>query len=91
MACERKKPQYIDQNERLKQVSLLLTSHELRRPVASMLGLINVMDRENFFNPDNKEIIGHLLTVGKEIDEVIRLIIDKSFINELLKNKYQSP
>jgi signal transduction histidine kinase len=80
----------IDQNERLRHIASL-TSHELRRPVASMLGLINIMDRVNFFNPDNKEIIGHLLTVGKEIDEVIRLIIDKSFINELLKNKYQSP
>jgi PAS domain S-box-containing protein len=80
----------IDQNERLRHIASL-TSHELRRPVASMLGLINIMDRENFFNPDNKEIIGHLLTVGKEIDEVIRLIIDKSFINDLLKNKYQLP
>lgn len=79
----------IDQNERLRHIASL-TSHELRRPVASMLGLINIMDRENFFNPDNKEIIGHLLTVGKDIDEVIRLIMGKSFINDLLKNKYQS-
>ncbi len=80
----------IDQNERLRHIASL-TSHELRRPVASMLGLINIMDRENFFNPDNKEIIGHLLTVGNEIDEVIRLIIDKSFINDLLKNNFQLP
>lgn len=69
----------IDQNERLRHIASL-TSHELRRPVASMLGLINIMDRNNFFNPDNKEIIEHMLTVGNEIDEVIRLIIDKTFI-----------
>lgn len=80
----------IDQNERLRNIASL-TSHELRRPVASMLGLINIMDRENFFNPDNKEVIEHLLTVGNEIDEVIRLIIDKTFMDGPTKNKYQSP
>jgi signal transduction histidine kinase len=67
-----------------------LTSHELRRPVASMLGLINIMDRENFFNPDNREIIEHLLTVSNEIDEVIRLIVDKTFI-DTLSIKHLSP
>jgi PAS domain S-box-containing protein len=81
----------IDQNERLRHIASL-TSHELRRPVASMLGLIAIMDRTNFFNPDNKEIIEHLLTVGNEIDEVIRLIVDKTFmgIGES-PDKYQSP
>jgi PAS domain S-box-containing protein len=79
----------IDQNERLRNIASL-TSHELRRPVASMLGLINIMDRSNFFNPDNKEIIEHLLTVGNEIDEVIRLIVDKTFTDDL-PSKYQVP
>ena len=80
----------IDQNERLRHIASL-TSHELRRPVASMLGLINIMDRENFYNPDNKEVIEHLLTVGNEIDEVIRLIIDKTFMDDPSKNNYQTP
>ncbi len=81
----------VDQNERLRNIASL-TSHELRRPVASMLGLIAIMDRVNFFNPDNKEIIEHLLTVGNEIDEVIRLIVDKTFIgNEYRPDKYQTP
>jgi PAS domain S-box-containing protein len=79
----------IDQNERLRHIASL-TSHELRRPVASMLGLINIMDRVNFFNPDNKEIIDHLLTVGNEIDEVIRLIVDKTFTGDH-PNKYNAP
>ena len=81
----------IDQNERLRNIASL-TSHELRRPVASMLGLIAIMDRVNFFNPDNKEIIEHLLTVGNEIDEVIRLIVDKTFMGtEHRPDKYQTP
>jgi PAS domain S-box-containing protein len=80
----------VDQNERLRHIASL-TSHELRRPVASMLGLINIMDRGNFFNPDNKEIIEHMLTVGNEIDEVIRLIVDKTYIRNITKDKYQIP
>jgi len=82
----------IDQNDRLRHIASL-TSHELRRPVASLLGLIAIMDRVNFFNPDNKEIIEHLLTVGNEIDEVIRLIVDKTFMGQgdNSPDKYQSP
>lgn len=68
----------INQNERLRHIASI-SSHELRRPVASMLGLINIIDFENFNNPENKEIISHLLTVGQEIDEVIRLIVDNTF------------
>ena len=78
----------VDQNERLRNIASL-TSHELRRPVASMLGLISIMDRQNFFNPDNKEIIEHLLTVGNEIDEVIRLIVDKTFTENVTGRKFQ--
>ncbi len=71
----------IDQNERLRNIASL-SSHELRRPVATMLGLINIIDRENFSNPENIEIINHLLVVGNEIDDVIRLIVNKTFISE---------
>ncbi|MHB8205867.1 PAS domain S-box protein [Mucilaginibacter sp.] len=71
----------IDQNERLRNIASL-SSHELRRPVATMLGLINIIDRENFNNPENMEIINHLQVVGNEIDDVIRLIVNKTFIGE---------
>ncbi len=70
----------IEQNERLKNIASL-SSHELRRPVASMLGLMNIIDKQNFSNPENEQIIEHLFTVSKEIDEVIRLIVNKTFID----------
>ncbi|TFF40112.1 PAS domain-containing protein [Mucilaginibacter psychrotolerans] len=72
----------IAQNERLRNIASL-SSHELRRPVASMLGLINVIDFEDFANPDNKEAIDLLLVVGNEIDEVIRAIVDSTFTGSL--------
>jgi len=71
----------IEQNERLKNIASL-SSHELRRPVASMIGLLNILDRDNFNNPENEQIMDHLFTVTNEIDEVIRLIVNKTFIDE---------
>ncbi len=68
----------IDQNERLRNIASL-SSHEIRRPVASMMGLISIMDKENFFNPENEQIIQHIFTVSAEIDDVIRLIVDNTF------------
>lgn len=79
-----------DQNERLRHIASI-SSHELRRPIASLLGLLNILDVENFDNPDNKEIVKHLQTVGMEIDSVIRLIIDKTFTDDPSEKRYQSP
>ena len=72
----------IDQNERLKHIATL-SSHDLRRPVASMLGLIDIIDKKNFSNPANLEIIEHLFTASVEIDTVIRQIVDKTFTTDL--------
>ena len=80
----------IDQNERLRHIAFI-SSHELRRPVASLLGLMNLIDPENLENPENKEIIEHLLTVGTEIDDVIRLIINKTFADDPSDKRYQLP
>ena len=68
----------LSQNKRMRNIASL-SSHELRRPVASMLGLINIMDRENPNNPENKQIIDYLQIVSTEIDDVIRLIVDHTF------------
>ena len=78
----------VDQNGRLRLIASL-TSHELRRPVASLLGLLNIIDRANIYNPDNLEIMDHLFTVGNEIDEVIRLIINETFTDDLLNEDYK--
>ncbi|MDN3550725.1 PAS domain S-box protein [Mucilaginibacter aquaedulcis] len=70
--------QLLQQNKRINDMASL-SSHELRRPVASMLGLINIMDKENLHNPENKQIMDYLQIVSTEIDEVIRTIVDNAF------------
>ena len=69
----------MQQNERLMKIASL-SSHELRGPVATLMGLIDVLDKENPANPQNSQIHEHMQTVSQELDEVIRLIVNKTFI-----------
>jgi GAF domain-containing protein len=69
------------QNNRLKDIASL-SSHELRRPVATILGLANLFDEENPGNPVNKEVIDHMGATAKELDKVIHLIVDKTVFED---------
>lgn len=51
-------------------------AHEIRRPVASILGLIHLMQLDNTL-PD-QEMIKHLKTMAEELDFVIRRNVSKS-------------
>ncbi len=48
-----------DQTQRLHEIATI-SSHELRRPVATILGLVNLFDRENVDSVLNNEILNHL-------------------------------
>lgn len=66
-----------DQNHRLQEIASI-SSHEIRKPVATILGLINLFDQEQLNNPLNKEIVKHLDTTARELDAVIHTIVEKS-------------
>ena len=66
-----------DQNKRLQEIASI-SSHEIRRPVATILGLVNLFDRKMLDNPMNKEIISHIDATAKELDEVIHTIVEKT-------------
>lgn len=48
-----------------------VTSHNLRRPLANILGLISLFDKNNMNDPFNLEIIDKLQLASKSLDEVI--------------------
>jgi PAS domain S-box-containing protein len=66
-----------DQNRRLQEIASI-SSHEIRRPVATILGLVNLFDQRTLDNPLNKEIINHLDITAKELDAVIHTIVEKT-------------
>ena len=67
-----------DQNKRLQEIASI-SSHNIRRPVATILGLSNLFDRENLENPINRDIMDHLESASIELDEVIHIIVEKTF------------
>jgi light-regulated signal transduction histidine kinase (bacteriophytochrome) len=61
------------QNEQLRDIAWM-QSHLTRQPLATILGLVNILDKKSLTD-DNKKIIGMLEeTVGK-LDQVIRDIV----------------
>jgi signal transduction histidine kinase len=61
----------IRQNEQLQQF-LYITSHNLRGPVATLLGLVDVVDREDGLSAYNRQMVGSTEKTVKKLDTVIR-------------------
>ncbi len=66
-----------DHTKRLQDIASI-SSHNIRRPVATILGLTSLFDTKNMDNPLNKEIMEHLETTAVELDDVIHIIVEKT-------------
>ncbi|MDX2302213.1 MAG: response regulator [Microscillaceae bacterium] len=69
-----------EKNETLKKYAFI-TSHNLRKPLANILGLISLLDLKKFPDPDDADIICNLKISAQELDDVIHET------NHLLKKK----
>lgn len=68
-----------EQNKRLREIAWI-QSHDVRRPVATLLGLIEVL-RMDFFPPEKSQFLDYIRQSAKELDAVIHRIVMKA--NEL--------
>lgn len=66
------------QNDKLREIAHM-QSHNVRRPVASILGLINLFDKRNPANEMNGIVIDKLDVVCKELDQTIHQIVEKTY------------
>jgi signal transduction histidine kinase len=55
----------------------MINAHEIRRPVATILGLLSLFE-DAIECGSNRELIKHLESVTQELDTVIRRVIDKT-------------
>ncbi len=62
--------------EELKKVAHM-SSHSLRRPVASMLGVVEALNKENLGHPDNLPLLGYIEKITREMDVIIHDVADK--------------
>jgi tetratricopeptide (TPR) repeat protein len=63
-------------NEVLEEIAHM-QAHDIRGPVATILGLTKVFDRENIAAPENKTVIDGIATIAEKLDDVIKEIIRK--------------
>ena len=77
----------LGQNEKLYEIAFL-QSHQVRAPIVRLLGLINLINYEEFNDPENKEIIHALKDSTVNFDEIIREIINKT--NDLYQLKQEN-
>jgi signal transduction histidine kinase/tetratricopeptide (TPR) repeat protein len=77
-----------NQNQNLQQFSYI-TSHNLRAPVARILGLVNIFNRDNPADPFNQELLSHLYTAAQTLDEVIKDLTNVLSINKTVAVREQ--
>jgi len=65
------------QNERLSNIAWL-ASHKVRGPVASILGLSKLFNRDNYVDPDNAKIIEGIYASANELDLIIKELVAKA-------------
>jgi PAS domain S-box-containing protein len=64
-------------NEKLTEVAFL-QSHIVRRPIANILGILHLVNKDNPADPINLELIPKLEEVSKDLDTVIKQIVQKT-------------
>jgi len=65
------------QNTQLREIANIL-SHEIRKPVATILGLFQLINMDNYSIPENKDIISKLFPVMSELNDMINLANSKA-------------
>ncbi|NVK04712.1 MAG: PAS domain S-box protein [Flavobacteriia bacterium] len=67
----------INQNENLKKIAFIL-SHELRKPVSSILGLLELYNENDSSSTMNNDIIKYMKKATEELDDKVHDIIRQS-------------
>ncbi|HEX6916130.1 MAG TPA: PAS domain S-box protein [Chitinophagaceae bacterium] len=66
-----------EQVSRLREVAWM-QSHELRKPLANILGLLDLVKAQQDEKPLSPELLGYIESSCHELDEVVRKIVEKS-------------
>ncbi|WP_165749138.1 response regulator [Cellulophaga sp. Z1A5H] len=78
----------IDQNDKLKEIAWV-QSHVVRAPLARLMGLIKILERDTKLADEDKSFIyKELLNSADELDEIIRDISDKASKIEINNTSY---
>jgi len=65
--------QELEKKNKASEEAAFIIAHELRAPVASVLGLINLISRTKL-PKEARDIVGHMECSGEKLDNVVRNI-----------------
>lgn len=68
-----KHEELLKRNEKLKDYAYI-TSHKLRKPLANILGLVQLFNKNDLDDPENKIVIEKMVNQAEELDEVVRSV-----------------
>ncbi|RUA33634.1 MAG: hypothetical protein DSY77_09255, partial [Bacteroidetes bacterium] len=63
-----------------------INAHEVRAPLASILGLLNLLDFESV-NDNSKVILNHLKKSANELEKIIHKVSESSYLPDTNSNK----
>jgi two-component system CheB/CheR fusion protein len=75
---KKKKEIALEQQNKVLEEIAFIQSHEIRRPLANILGLVQLLDKEQL-SAENAEIINYLDKSAQELDEIIHKILNKTY------------
>lgn len=74
----------IETNKKLAEIARI-QSHELRKPLANIMGLSSIMQNQDTL-PKAKELMEKMLQSTKQLDEVVRKIVNNSQADSILES-----
>lgn len=66
------------QNSKLLEIARL-QSHHVRKPLANIMGLATLIEKENIEGENNQLIIKYIEQEAQHLDEIIKDIIDRTY------------
>ncbi len=69
------------QNKTLQEIAWT-QSHEVRAPLARLMGLVNIIKNHDVTEEEKKELLGYILVSAEEFDVIIKKVVDKT--NQIL-------
>lgn len=67
------------QNEELRQI-VELASHDIRGPVASLMGIVPLFNESEPNDPFNADVLNHVRTLADQLDKILHKIVNKSYL-----------
>lgn len=64
-----------------------IQSHEIRRPVANIIGLTDLMDFKHKTQEENEQILQYLRTSAQELDQIISKIVEKTLSEDVRRER----